>query len=94
MSTEYDPDELYLGTESDTIEEWIEACEEADEDSSVRFSPWEQEFLVSIRGQFDRNVGSGRKRPLTGKQLCIIRRCFDKVNPSSKDAEEELKDLF
>ena len=78
MAEEYDADELYEETEKETMESWLEDCETAVTASNSPFSKWEQEFIESIREQFDERKDD-RKHPLSGKQLVKLHQLYDKV---------------
>jgi hypothetical protein len=79
---EYDADELYEDTEPDTIKEWLEACEGAStvtkSNGGPGYSKWEQDFLESIREQFDEKRND-RKHPLSGKQLVKLHQLYDRT---------------
>lgn len=68
-------------TDSDHIEEMLDACERAaeldDQDSAATpiqctYTAWERSFLESVREQFD-DRGS-----LSGRQLAILQELYDK----------------
>jgi hypothetical protein len=79
---DYDAEELYQNTDSDSMERWLDDCEEVVDIDLSRggpgFSSWEKEFLSSLREQFDER-SSRTKKPLTGKQLVILRKLWDRI---------------
>ena len=83
MSCDYDSDELYEDTDVASIAKWLEACEDAAEVALHRggtsFSEWERGFIESIREQYDRRILQESSKPLSGKQLVILRRLYDKT---------------
>lgn len=70
---EYDPDELYGSTDRDDIDKWMMSIRDADEDT---FTDWENEFIESVEKQLER---ASSDKPLSGKQLAVLRRLYDKA---------------
>lgn len=71
----YDPQDLYRNSSIPDIQEWLEACE----DQMDELSEKDQEFVDSVRQQFDAQVKRDYERPLTGKQLVVLRSIYDKL---------------
>lgn len=81
--SDYDAEDLYETTSLADLIQWLEDCETNAEVPVSRggtaFSEWEREFLASIREQFDLRVERGSRKPLTGKQLVVLKRMWDKI---------------
>lgn len=79
---DYDAEELYQDTESSTMERWLDDCEEVvnidGSHGGPGFTDWEKEFLGSLREQFDERAGR-TKKPLTGKQLVVLHKLWDRI---------------
>lgn len=78
MPTDYDPEELYQSTDKVEMRLWLERAEEAIEEGAPKLTDWEQEFIESVREQFDERSDKLRK-PFSGKQLVILRKIYDKA---------------
>lgn len=78
-----DADTLYEETSVEQMGRWIEDCEENAEvplhRGGTSFTEWERDFLNSIREQYDARVAENRKKPLSGKQLVVLKRIWDRI---------------
>lgn len=72
---DHDPDELYEELFAEEITALYDDVVSSDMDFCL--SDWEQGFIASVGDQLIEN--EGREKPLSGKQLAILKRIHDKV---------------
>lgn len=95
-----DPEWLWLNTSNDEIALWLATVKPVLDVRAVRtkserhgarfgdiFSPWERAFFASVNERYtSRMIRGFTDRPLSGKQLFILRQMYERVAALAADA--------